>query len=403
MEKNSTGPPACARPSHAGVFDMGSLYAALAKLHDARKARGKRYALALVLLLVVLAKLCGEDLPLGIAQWVRARRETLIRALGLKRAHLPCLNTYRRVLSDAVDSAELTEVVSQFLLCQERTGGYQSVAICIDGKTLRGTIPTGESRGVHLLAAYLPEEGIVLMQVAVEAGKENEITAAPRLLSCLDLRGKVVMADAMLTQRELSVQVVEGGGEYIWRVKENQPWALECLQAHFGPEHCVKGFSPGVTDYRCAQRYDKGHGRLENRQIRVSSALKGFLDWPHMEQVFQLQRDALHTKTGEATHEEVYGLTSLTAQEAGPERLLELTRLYWEIENGLHYRRDKTLREDATQTIAHTTLGQAMAIINNLIVGMVLHASSWRYLPDARRHYDAHPDEALHLLLHTPV
>jgi hypothetical protein len=64
----------------------------------------------------------------------------------------------------------------------------QSIVISLDGKTLRGTIPAGQTHGRHLLAAYLPAEGWVVFQVEV-AGKENEITAAPRILQCLDLLG----------------------------------------------------------------------------------------------------------------------------------------------------------------------------------------------------------------------
>ena len=57
----------------------------------------------------------------------------------------------------------------------------QSIQVSIDGKSLRGSIPSGQNQGVHLLAAFVPQEGWVLLQVEVD-GKENEITAAPRLL-----------------------------------------------------------------------------------------------------------------------------------------------------------------------------------------------------------------------------
>ena len=87
--------------------------------------------------------------------------------------------------------------------------------ISIDGKTLRGTILSGEGRGVHLLAAYLPGSGLVLMQVAVDS-KENEIVAAPKLLQSIDLNGAIVIGDAMHTQRKISIQIVEAGGHYIW-------------------------------------------------------------------------------------------------------------------------------------------------------------------------------------------
>jgi len=80
------------------VFDLGGLYAEFEKLIDKRKARGKRYRLALVLLLIVLAKLCGEDRPYGMAQWITTRTRSLIAILGLSCRRLPSLNTYRRVL-----------------------------------------------------------------------------------------------------------------------------------------------------------------------------------------------------------------------------------------------------------------------------------------------------------------
>lgn len=92
--------------------------------------------------------------------------------------------------------------------------GQQSILVVIDGKTRQDTIPKGKTQGVHLLAAYLPEDGIVLLQVAVES-KENEITAAPRLLAELDLRGRIVCSDAMFAQRQLSLQIVAQGGDYI--------------------------------------------------------------------------------------------------------------------------------------------------------------------------------------------
>ena len=103
--------------------------------------------------------------------------------------------------------------------------------IAIEGKTLRGTITREDPFGVHLLAAYLPGEELVLMQLVVEKDKENEIVLSPQLLRCLDLRKKVVVGDAMHTQRALSVQIVEAGGNYtcpncgagagVWLVKDN--------------------------------------------------------------------------------------------------------------------------------------------------------------------------------------
>ena len=191
------------RPPVAGqasIFDVGSLYAGLQELVDERKARGKRYSLALVLLLVVLAKLCGEDHPSGIAEWARARVDYLVAALRLSYRRMPSHNTYRRILRMA-DPGALQRVVKRVFTTMGRAG--HSVLVTMDGKTLRGTLPASQGQGVHLLAVFVPHETLVLMQVAVD-GKENEISVAPRLLQCVDLRGKVLVADAMHCQRELS-------------------------------------------------------------------------------------------------------------------------------------------------------------------------------------------------------
>jgi len=376
------------------VVDLDSLLAWLANLGDGRSPRGMRYALATVLVLVVLAKIAGEDHISGIADWVKYRVGFLAEALHWVKPHAPHRTTYSRILGYAVDIEAFEDLVSQFFASQSQR--EHSVIVNVDGKTLRGTIPAGQTQGLHLLAAYAPEEGWVLMQVEVEEG-ENEITAAPRLLESFDLRGKVVTGDAMLAQRGLSVQIVEGGGEYIWAVKENQRQLREDIATLFEPEECIKGFSPAVQGFGRAETTDKGHGRLERRVVTVSSELRGYLDWPYAEQVFKLERHCVRMSTGEIRHEVVYGVTSLTAEEVVPRRLLELSRAHWGIENGLHHRRDETLREDW----CHLRTGRAprvMAIINNLVLGLLLRRGV-KNVPQARRYYAAHPNDALQLIL----
>jgi predicted transposase YbfD/YdcC len=380
------------------VFDIGSLLALFYTLIDKRKARGKRYELALVLGLAVLAKLAGEDTPTGIAEWARHREGLLIPLLQVARAHLPSHNTYRRVLRDVVEVSELQVVIREFLTGLPGVG--QSVLIALDGKTLRGSIPAGHTRGVHLLAAYLPHEGIVLFQVAV-GSKENEISAAPQVLQALDLRGKIVRGDALLTQRNLSIQIVEAGGKYLWLVKDNQPETLKAIETLFQPALPLPGTSLPANDFRTAETTNKGHGRLEQRRLTTSSLLKDYLAWPYVEQVFRLERRRVILATGEVEDEVVYGLTALTAQEAGPERLLALTRDYWGIENGLHYRRDVTLHEDATQLLA-PRLAEVMALLNNLVIGLTLH-QGWKNLAQARRHFDGCLTDALALVLRAPA
>lgn len=379
---------------HDVLFDVSSLYAQLNTLEDKRKAKGRRYSLALVLLLTILAKLCGEDTPSGIADWARLRTRRLVEFLQLDRKTLPCHNTYRRVLRRAVNLLELQHLTSQFLT-QGLDQGH-SVLVAIDGKTLRGTIPKGETRGVHLLAAYLPEEGIVLMQVAVDK-KENEIKAAPKLLQALDLRDKVVRGDAMLTQRKLSAQILDAGGDYLWVVKENQPQMLADIREVFDPAPSGPAWSHVPRDLRTAETVDSGHGRLEKRTLTASCFLNEYVEWPGLAQVFRLERKVIVQSTGEIRKDSTYGMTSLSPAAGPPDILLNYMRDYWGIENGLHYRRDKTLHEDASR-MEHPILAQAMAIINNLVIGIV----KWRgydNLAAARRFYSAYPEDAMDLLL----
>lgn len=380
-------------PESGFMFEVGSLSDRLAGLNDARHAQGKRYSLALLLLLLLLAKLCGEDKPAGMAEWARFRQSELSELLPLERATLPCANTYRTAASQAVDPEQLQHTLSEFLLSQAQAG--QSVLLCIDGKTLRGTLNAANVSGIHLLAAYLPAEGLVLMQLVVDR-QTNEITVAPRLLKSLDLRGKVVMGDALHTQRELSIQIVEKGGDYLWFAKDNQPRLLGDIAQNFHAEVCGPGSSPQPSDFQSASESTDGHGRIEKRTLTTSSLLQDYLDWPHVQQVFKLERQVWDSRLNPLRCEVVYGLTSLSSLEADAARLLKLTRDYWGIENGLHDRRDVTLHEDATR-MRHPRAAQVWASLNNLLVGL-LAPLGFAHLPQARRFFAAQPAQAVAVL-----
>jgi predicted transposase YbfD/YdcC len=275
----------------------------------------------------------------------------------------------------------------------------RSVLISIDGKRIKGTIDADDPHGTHLLAAYLPQEGIVLLQLPAGC-KENEISVAPTLVQALDLRGKIVAADALHTQRALSVQILAAGGEYLWRVKDNQPTLRADLAELFtGDRRTVEG-GQVRHDLRTAHQITKGHGRRELRRMTVSTELKGYSNWPGLEQVFRLERERIVSKSGKHEREIVYGLTSLTPEEASPARLLTLTRAYWGIENGLHYRRDVTFHEDATRlTQGHA--GHVMATLNNLVLGL-LRLAGFTNLAAARRYCGADLAHVLALLAPAP-
>ena len=379
------------------VFDVRSLWRRLAALPDRRQRRGKRYALPVVLLLIVLAKLSGEDRPSGIADWVQHRRARLAQALGLRLARAPHHNTYRRIRAGAVAPRELDAAVSAFFRERPRVG--RSVLVSIDGKRLKGTIDAEDPHGTHLLVAYLPQEGIVLFQLPA-GQKKNELGVAPALVEALDLRGKIVAADALHTQRALSVQIVAAGGAYLWRVKDNQPQLRADIADLFTADTRTVEGGHVRHAFRTARQVTKGHGRREVRQITVSTELNGYSDWPGLQQVFRLERERITSKSGKHEREIAYGLTSLTPAEASPARLLALTRAYWGIENGLHYRRDVTFHEDGTR-LTQGDAGHVMASLNNLVIGL-LRLAGFTNLAAARRYCSADLAHALALLSPAP-
>lgn len=201
----------------------------------------------------------------------------------------------------------------------------------------------------------------------------------------------------MFAQRELSKQVVEAGGDYLWSVKDNQQALREEIEAVFSIEQGKTNLKAMATDFAQAKRVDKGHGRIEQRHITVTSMLACHSDWPNLQQVFKLERKVEELSRGKKREETVYGVTSLTREQASATRLMELIRGHWGIENGLHYRKDKTLREDECR-LRTGQAAQVMAVINNLVIGLAFR-QGFKSLPEARRRYNAYPLEALDLIL----
>jgi predicted transposase YbfD/YdcC len=376
------------------IINLRHLLSYLQQVKDGRKRRGIRYSLDVILVIFIMAKLCGQNKIYGISDWAQQQSAYLTEALGLKYKRMPHHSTYRRVMAEDIDGEELERLIGEYLSQLPRQG--QDVVIAIDGKTVRGTITADDPFGLHLLAAYLPGEGIVLMQMIVEKEKENEIVVAPKLLKCLDLRNKVVVGDAMHTQRKLSTQIVAAEGDFVWIVKDNQANTREAIERLFAPEEPRPGFGCPSMDFVSAKTTEKQAGRIEERTLTTSSLLNDYLDWPHLGQVFKLERCFTYPATGLVETEVQYGLTSLNSQKAGPKRLLRVIRSEWGIENGLHYRRDVTFEEDHTRMTVKS-LGRVMATINNLVISLINHHGYHNHA-HARRVFNACPAKALALI-----
>ena len=195
---------------------------------DPRSALGKRYSLCSILTLCSVAMLCGCRSLYAIAQFGRGRGKHFAAALGFTRETTPCCTTLHNLFV-ALDKAAFEDALARWSGAAAEAHGWSTVSL--DGKTLRGSTDV-QLPGVHLLAAYAHEAGIVLRQLPVDA-KANEHKAALELLDLIPIKGKLATGDAMFCQRDLSRKIRAKQGDYLWPVKDNQPDLLAAIEDAF--------------------------------------------------------------------------------------------------------------------------------------------------------------------------
>jgi predicted transposase YbfD/YdcC len=390
----------------AEEIDALSVYHAFEQVTDGRHKRGVRYNVALVLTLIVLGKITGMTTLTAIAEWVRWRADWLRQVLPGTREQFPCPATYSNVLR-AVDAQQVTQILASLLtrleaarrcgeepsrLVTQPTAKAHHLQVALDGKTLRGTLSHAapDQQSQHLVALYETQTGVVLDQQAVP-DKGNEISMEAALLTPAHVHGRLVTADAMHTQRTCCADITRFGGDYLLIAKANQPTLEEDLRLFFSEP------PPDCRDWRQAQTWNKGHGRLEQRELVASTELNEWLAaaWPGVEQVFCLQRTSL--RQGQKHTQTIYGITSLAPTQASAAQLLKLVRRHWRMENRLHWRRDVTLGEDRCQV----RKGAAPLVLAALNSGMLalFDFLGVTNVPQQMRRLDAQPARAVRLLL----
>ena len=360
-----------------------------AEIPDFRRQRGKRHPLPAILSLACCAMLCGYRSYSAIAEWGRNYGGRIVQALGFTH-NTPCaapLHTVCRHVDRDVLEAKLGAWAEGGVVSTPAAPSAGEAAVALDGKTLRGSSKQG-APGVHLLSALSHPLGLTLAQQAVDE-KTNEITQVETVLRQLVLPGRVLTMDALLTQRHVAQTIVEAGGDYVMIVKNNQPQLRADIELVFT-------LPPAGDRQESTRTVDIGHGRIEQRNITTSEALVGYSDWPGLAQVFELGRHVITQKTGQERVEVVYGVTSLTPKRATPERLLELVRGHWHIENKSHWVRDVTFDEDRSQ-IRCGNIPQVMAALRNTAVGLLRWAGQTNIAAACRR-LAAQPAQALALI-----
>lgn len=168
----------------------------------------------------------------------------------------------------------------------------------------------------------------------------NEIKTAIPLLDAIDIQGKIITADALLTQTAIADYLVDDrGADYHFTVKGNQPTILDAIKFFFADK--------AEPDY--IEITPPDHGRIETRKIWITTELNDYLKFPHIGQAFAIERHSIKKKSGTETSETVYGITSRTVEEDDAQKVLETNRGHWCIENSCHYVIDWNYDEDRSR------------------------------------------------------
>jgi len=312
-------------------------------LPDPRHHRNRRHLLVEVIPIAVCGVMVGCSGPTAIARWARAKKEWLQSVLTLPHG-LPSRDCVRRVLSTLRPEAFQTCFQSWIASLIHEEEGARMIAI--DGKTLRRSHDQREGLGpLHLVSAWAGDHGLALGQVATEE-KSNEITAIPALLDRIDVQGAVVTIDAMGCQKDIAQKIVDGGGDYVLAVKDNQPTLYAAIEEVFRDERQDELRKRPHWEH---QTRETGHGRRDERYYglaRIPRDFPGTNAWPGARAIGMAVR-LVENRDGTLSGDTRYFLTSRYL--SGP-RFAQAVRGHWGIENCLHWVLDVTFDEDQSRT-----------------------------------------------------
>jgi predicted transposase YbfD/YdcC len=364
------------------------LLQALCAVPDPRQRRGRRHSLQSILLIAISAVLAGARSYAAITDWAVLGKP----AVGVC-GRPPSGATIRRVLM-AVDPVAVQAALTRWsLACRDAaaaTAGQASLprnqrrqVLAVDGKNLRGA-RHADGQQTKLLAVIDHAHRLVLTQTEVADG--NEIAAFITALNTLpQLRGCLVTADALHTQRGHADYLTGRGAHYLFTVKANQPTLYRALAA---------------LPWRAAPREkepgsQRGHGRIESRTATVIDlAGTGVEDvFPGAARAMKVVRRRTDTATGITSTETVYAITSLGHRYADAVLLALWLRGHWQIENTLHWVRDVTFGEDHS-AVRTGTGPQVMAALRNTAIN-VSRLAGHSNLAAAQRHYSWTPGAAI--------
>jgi len=364
----------------------GSLMARLSQVTDPRHRQGKRYPLQGLLGMLVLAAVHGEGSLRGMWLWVCARWDQVRDMFDMRRKTPPSYGALWTLLV-RLDAEELGKALS--------STGDEAEGISVDGKMLRGSKRATEP-ALRVVTAVGNHYRQVLAQLEVSGRDEIETTIA--LLHELPLAGKIASLDAGLLQRPVVKTIVAKRGAYIGPVKGNHgelhTAVSEWVEAHDGdrrePDHV---------------QVDKGHGRLERRELWLVPAqelgdyLDQEFDWPAVRfcGLIRRYRRRLHEKNWTSVTTTLW-IAGGHLPELSPRQAQAHLRQHWTIENAVFYVRDVSYDEDR---LHGRQIGFSLSALRNGAINIIRQAG-FRFIPDARRFLPARPDLGLPLLFEPP-
>ena len=310
---------------------MEQFVACFEGLDDPRTGNAALHDFHELLLIALCTVLCGGQGAVDMALFARAK-EPFLRGFLTPRNGLPSHDTFSRLF-------RLLDPVQFGAAFQRFTAMFSEACQCvvaIDGKVLRRSFDRASGKSpLHMVSAWGCEQRLVLAQIATEA-KSNEITAVPKLLQMLSLKGTIVTADALNCQRQIARQIIDQGGDYVLALKGNQGTLHDDVKRFLDdPASAVSTAAPDVNG---------DHGRIETRTATVSADIDWLQEvhrWPGLAAIGKLVRS--REIDGKTTTETAYYLlsTPLTG-----ERFSQVARSHWGIENQLHWRLDVVMNED---------------------------------------------------------
>lgn len=332
---------------------------ALAGLPEPRRRQGIRYPLRTVVVTALMAMVCGCDDAEAMGLWAKANADWLEELLPLPHG-TPTQDVFLSVFAALNPEAFGAVLRAWAELLALRLAAGHGRHIAVDGKTSRRSVDRQKGQSaLHTVSAYLSGAGLVLGQCKT-SDKSNEIKAIPQLLEVLDLRGATVTIDAMGCQTEIAKTIVDGDGDYLLAVKDNQPTLRQEICDTFAQAADPRPRAvdePPRPQVEVSEHIDKGHGRLETCSVSLCRDLTWMHSsaerWPELTYVVQVQRHRTDLSSEKTSHEYAYYIGS--DANASVDRVAQRIRRHWSIENELHWVLDMAFREDEARHRAKNT------------------------------------------------